>query len=358
MRNYPLHGLTVACALLVSGLVPEPCGERPGPLGSAARAQDAAVVLSQCTIKGTQPVSKGQQLHDAPKDGRVIGLFTGATAALSATLPVELAGRARVATSAGKPTLRLDGWMPTSALPIHTARDIPVLQGNLWLATGYRVQPAKVAGSQLTAELTVQGSQDRKLRGSASCDSFSLDRTRPVPFDVPGNARGYLTKGTSFTLFDGANGTEILAMAMTEGTSQLFWSTEARGAFVHVQNRGDLVVDAWIRLKDLTPLKKGEMMDQYIPPSSQVAGAQLKLEKEPRIHTASRDIPVRLRPDDKEKPVGIVENGASFYEVSSTAKWINVLPKELHVTPPSDAGFWIPADAIPKPVTPAPTPTP
>lgn len=345
MKRPSLRGLVVAVSLLASGMLPEPGPTRTVALVSRAWAQDT-VVLSQCTIKGAQPLPKGQQLLDAPKDGRSLGQFTGATGPLTATLPSEMSERAKVSTSAGKPTVRIDGWMPASALPIHTARDVPVLQGNLWLATGHRVQPIKATGTQLTAELTVQGSQDRKVRGTAPCDAYSLDRTRPTPLDIPGNARGYLTKGTSLTFFDNANGTEILELAMADGASQLFWSTESRGAFVHVLGRGDLVVDAWIRLKELAPLKKGEMMDQYIPPSSQVAGAQLKLENDPKLHTAPREIPIRLRPNDKDKPIGVVEKGAEIYEVGSTPRWINVLPKELHITPPSDAGYWIPSDAL------------
>ena len=345
MRTRLPLSLAAACSLLVSGLVPEPRAGVAPPLGALARADDT-VTLSTCTLRGTHPTQRGQQIHDAPSGGRLLGQLTGAIGPLSITLPTDLSQRARVTTSAGKPTLRIDGWTPLSTIPVYAARDVPVLQGNLWLATGYRVQPARVAGNQLTAELTVQGSQDRKLRGSAPCDSFSLDRPRPVPLDIPGNARGYLTKGSSITLFDGANGTEILDFALAEGASQLFWSTESKGAFVHVLSRGDIVIDAWIRLRDLSPLKKGEMMDQYIPPSSQTAGAQLKLEKEPKIHTAAREIQVRLRPDDKDKPIGVIEKDAEFLEVGSTAKWINVLPKELHITPPSDAGFWIPADAV------------
>ncbi|MCS6901775.1 MAG: hypothetical protein RMJ98_18640 [Myxococcales bacterium] len=345
MKRPSLRGLTVGVSLLVLGVLPEPRLTCPGTLASLAWAQDT-VVLSQCTLKGAQPLPRGQQLLDAPQGSRSLGQFTGAVAPLTATLPVEMSSRAKVSTSASKPTVRIDGWMPASLLPIHTARDVPVLQGNLWLASGYRVQPVKATGSQLTAELTVQGSQDRKIRGTASCDAFSLDRTRPTPLDIPGNARGYLTKGTSFTLFDSPNGTEILEMTMVDGASQLFWSTESKGAFVHVISRGDLVIDAWIRLRELSPLKKGEMMDQYIPPTSQFAGAQLKLEQDPKLHTASREIPIRLRPDEKEKPIGVVEKGAEIYEVGSTPKWINVLPRDLYITPPSDAGYWIPSDAL------------
>lgn len=339
------HSLIFTSLLLFSGLFPWLHAGSSGSLIATAHADDT-VVLSRCTLRGVAPTSKGQPIFDAAKGGRLLGQFSGAIGPVSATLPIDLTGRAKITTSANKPTVRIQGWTPTSAFSIYTARDVPVLAGSLWLAAGYKITPIKIVGDQLTAELTIQVSQDRKIQGSAACDSFSLERVKPIPQDIPGNARGYLTKGTSFTLFDGPNGTEILNLALAEGASQLFWSTQSRGAFVHVLSRGDIVVDAWVRLRELSPLKKGEMMDQQIPPSTQVAGAQLKLSKEPRNHSATKEIPIRLHPDTKEPVIGVIEMGAEFLEVGSTPKWLNILPKELHVTPPSDSGFWILADTV------------
>jgi hypothetical protein len=90
------------------------------------------------------------------------------------------------------------------------------------------------------------------------------------------------------------------------------------------------------------------MRDQYIPPTTAVAGAQLALDKAPPIVKATKDIPVRARRDDKEKPIGVLESGAEVYLMETIAGWTNLLPKSLGMTPPDDGGFWIPSAEAPK----------
>jgi hypothetical protein len=140
----------------------------------------------------------------------------------------------------------------------------------------------------------------------------------------------------------------IFTLKVMEGASQLFWSTESRAGFVHVKGRGNLTLDAWARATSLEPLKKGEMMDQFIPPTSAVTGAQLALDKPPRIVQATREIPVRAHREDKEKPIGAIEVGAEVYLMETLSGWVNVLPKNLGLMPGDDAGFWIPAADAPK----------
>ena len=128
-----------------------------------------------------------------------------------------------------------------------------------------------------------------------------------------------------------------------EGAAHLFWSTESRAGFVHVKARGHLTIDAWARASALEPLKKGEMMDQFLPPTTAVAGAQLALDKPPKVVQAAREIPLRAHRDDKEKPIGAIEVGAEVYVMETLLGWVNVLPKNLGLTPADDGGFWIPS---------------
>jgi hypothetical protein len=203
-------------------------------------------------------------------------------------------------------------------------------------------------GDQLTAELTISGTTSQKVRVTAPCDAFALARGQTSAMDVPGNARGFLTKNDTIDLYDEPNGDVVLQLHMIDGTGQLFWSTQSRGGFVHVQARADLTIDAWAKWKDLEPLKKGEMMDQLVPPSTAVTGAQLALDKPPPIVRAIRDVPIRAARDDKAKPIGAIETGAEVYVMETIASWTNVLPKGLGVIPPEGGGFWIPASEAPK----------
>ncbi|WP_437318641.1 hypothetical protein [Sorangium sp. So ce385] len=321
-----------------------------GAAVQAAGAAAPAVTGPACKLKGTAPVSKGAKLYDAPSGGRTVANFTGALVPMTlSAIPADPpSGRARLSTSDSGPALRIDGYVAPSDIAVYTTRDVPVIQGHIWISSAQKVKLVAATGDSLRAELSISGSEGQTARASASCDAFSLQRSVPAKMEVPGSARGYLMKTSTIELFDRPNGDVIFTLKMLEGTAQLFWSTEAKNGFVHLMSRGDLTIDAWGRLKDLEALKKGEMMDQYIPPTTAVAGAQLALDKAPPIVKATRSIPVRARRDEKEKPVGEIEAGAEIYLLETVAGWTNVLPKALGMTPPDEGGFWIPASETPK----------
>jgi hypothetical protein len=150
-------------------------------------------------------------------------------------------------------------------------------------------------------------------------------------------------------LFDAPAGTVILALRTLEGTAQLFWSNESRAGFVRVRMRAGLVIDAWVRQRDLEPLKKGEMMDQFLPPTTAVSGASLKLDGEPRVMRVVRDLPLRAKRDEKDQPIGVVEAGAEVYVLETMLGFTNLLPRNLGLTPGDDGGFWVPTPDLLRP---------
>jgi hypothetical protein len=325
----------------------------PGAAVQDARAQDAAstgVTGPSCVIKGTYPVPKGAQIFDSASGGRTIANFTGAFAPLRISdIPADpSAGRVRLSTSVSSRSLRIDGYVPLSSLQVFTTRDLSVVGGRIWISQAQKVKLTRASADSVTAELTVAGSQSQTVRATASCDAFALQRGTPQAMEIPGNGRGYLMKSTSIDFFDAPNGDAVFSLSMMEGTAQLFWSTESRGGFVHLTSRGDITIDAWARWRDLEPLKKGEMMDQFIPPTTQVNGAQLSLDKPPPVVRATKEIPVRARRDEKEKPIGVIEADAEIYVMETVAGWTNILPKGLWLVPPEDGGFWIPSSEAPR----------
>lgn len=324
-------------------------------LAGDARADDGltstGVAISQCTLKGSQPLAKGTQIHDAVKDGRVIAEMTGALVPLQLSeIPADPSqGRAKIATSGGSASVRIDGYVSPGVVTIWTVKDVPVAAGHVWISDGQKVKLTKAQQSQLTAELTIAGSQSQTVKGSAACDSFALEKGAVTTFQVPGNGRGYQMKSTTVDLYDDANGSVVFTLNMLEGTGQLFWSTESKAGFVHVVTRGDITVDAWAKWSALTPLKKGEMMDQAIPGAQTlITGASLSLDKPPPVLKATKDIPIRARRDEKEKVIGTIETGAEFYVTETIVGWANILPKHLGMTPPADGGFWILSADVPR----------
>jgi hypothetical protein len=346
------HARTIATFALAFGLGFCMGGSAPS-LVADARADEAAAAgaaVSQCTLKGSQPLAKGTQIHDAAKDGRVIAEMTGAIVPLQLSeIPADPSqGRAKVATSNGSPSVRIDGYVAPTAATIWTVKDVPVAAGHVWISDGQKVKLTKAQPSQLTAELTIAGSQSQTVKGTAACDAFALEKGNVTTFQVPGSGRGYQMKSSTLDLYDDANGSVIFTLNMLEGTGQLFWSTESKAGFVHLQTRGDITVDAWAKWGALSPLKKGEMMDQGIPGQTLITGATLSLDKPPPLLKAAKDILIRARRDEKEKAIGTIETGAEFYVIETIVGWANILPKHLGMTPPADGGFWIQSSDVPK----------
>ncbi len=309
----------------------------------------AGVTGPACALKGTFPGPKGTSIFDAPSGGHAVGAFTGGFQPMTlADFPADpTTGRARISTSLGAGQLRLEGWVAPSAIAVFTARDVAVAPGHVWISDAQRVRLVQAASGALTVEVTVAGTGGQTVRATAPCDALGLQQGTPAAMEVPGNGRGYLSKGTAVELFDEPGGTALFTLKVVEGAAQLFWSTESRAGFVHVKARGNLTIDAWARAGSLEALKKGEMMDQFIPPTTAVSGAQLALDKAPRLVQATREIPVRAHREDKEKPIGVVEPGAEIYLMETLSGWTNVLPKGLGLTPADDGGFWIPTGDVP-----------
>ena len=325
-------------------------GSWGGPVVTDAHAQEpppaGGVTGPTCVLKGSHPVSKGTQIFDAQTGGRAIANFTGAFVTMQMSdIPADpTAGRAKLSTAG----VRIDGYVPVSSVNVFTLRDLSVSSGHIWISSAQKVKLARAAANSLTAELVIAGSQNQAVRATAPCDAFSLTKGTPTAMEISGSARGYLMKSATLDLYETAGGDAIFTLKMHEGTGQLFWSTESKNGFVHVVSRGDVTIDAWARWRDLEALKKGELLDQLIPPSSGVTGAQLTLDKPPAIVKATKEIPIRIRRDEKEKPIGVIEVNAEVYVLETIAGWTNVLPKTLGITPPDDGGFWIPSGEVPK----------
>lgn len=316
-----------------------------------ARAEPTKVSTTPaCVLQGTSPIAKGTQLFDSASGGAPIARFTGNLVPMQMTeIPADPAnGRAKLITSTGSGSLRIEGYVDPQVVPVFTTRDIPVMAGNVWIAPGQKVRLVHGGPNALRVEKTVAGSRSQSVTGTATCEGLALQGSTPPAPSIPQNARTFLTKNATTDIFDRPNGDAVFSLQMLEGSSQLFWSTETRAGFVHVTARADVVIDGWIRWRDLEPLKRGGMMGSDYRPPATPAGAQLVFDDPPRLATAPKDIPIRSKRSEKAKPIGMLETGAQVYIMETVAGWTNVLPKKLHILPPEDGGFWIPASDVPK----------
>ena len=339
----PLLAFSIAAAALLLGTDASRWVDR-GPIAEA-HAQDA---LTSCTLAGAALLPRGLLLHDAPRDGKPIAEFIGASMQVSLTIPEDLSARAKAVVTSGKTGLRIEGWLPVESIPVYAVKDVDAVGEQVKLAGGHRVKLVKGAKDRLTAELTIAGSQGQTLRGTGPCGAFSLDWALPSTPELPERARPFLMKTTSLDLFDKPGGENIYTLAMSEGASPLFHSVESRGMFQRVVSRSDVVIDAWVKLGTLTPIKKGDRIESPPTAPSVGAGSRMVLDSPPPMKVAPKDIPVRAQRDDKAPVVGAVLKGAEFYVMQVASGWANVLPRELNVSPASGGGFWVPEADLPR----------
>lgn len=279
----------------------------------------------------------------------MIATFTGGHVPMSVSdIPPDPAiQRSKLATRATEPMVRIDGYVDTSVIPMYSARDIAIVAGSVWIASASRLKVTGASPGMVTVEMPIFGTNGQMARARTPCDSLALQRGTPVPQTVPGNGRGYLARAQDIDIFDNPGGSAVFTLRMSAADVKLFWSTESSGAFVHGKLRADIAIDGWMRATDLNALPKGEMMDQYIPPETSVAGTQLIMDPLPRIARAPRDIPIRIRRTESETPIGTIEAGAEFYVLETMAGWTNILPTKAYVLPSDTNGFWIPAKDTP-----------
>jgi hypothetical protein len=301
-----------------------------------------------CVLRGEQPVAKGTALYDAPTGGRVIARFTGARAPLTlASLPADPTSgeRAAVRTSSASGAVRLEGYVDPSAVSVFTTRDLVVEPGHLWITGSQKVRVLHAASNELRVERTLLGTDQQTVTTTAPCDAFALAPPPPVGRDAPARARGHSTRGQSLALLDKPGGKPFFSMRLVEGTAQVFWTTELRGGYAHIESRFDVAIDGWAAVKDLEPIRPAEVMVRSTPPVVSMVGAQIALPEPPPVRRVVRESPL-FSAREGERAIGVVEPGAEIYVVSESNGWGEILPASLYVEAPETDGFWVKLDAL------------
>src|SRR5262249_12213165 len=151
-----------------------------------------------CDVRGAPIVTKGATLWGEPQGTTAIASFAGQPVNLIASgFPASASGgKIRVRTSGG---LRIEGFIEPNELPIYTGSAVGVVPGHLWIAQGQRVG-FSAASHGVTVEASIAGPVTQTFRVTAPCTSLSLDKRARIPWDVPGNGRGYLPQRSSLDL--------------------------------------------------------------------------------------------------------------------------------------------------------------
>lgn len=338
-RPFALHPLLVG---LVAAAALVPVASTIG-VGVAAAA-DPEGSGSDCVVSGKGVVEKGVFIYNADKDGTPIAGFATQEVFLTVSdFPADpSAGRAKVKTGKGSGSIRIEGWLEPTKIPLAAKQDVTVVPEHVWIGRGEAVKLKGASPGKLHVQTTITATQ-QTLKGKATCSQLAVGPVKTDEPELPKDAKKWVLKSSSLDLFAEANGSSSIFTieVPNAGAGVLLFSTETKGAWVRVQHRGSLTVDAWAKMGDLKAFPKGEMLDALTTNSMvSISPAKLKVEGSTKLVIVDKDVPLRLTANDAVKPIGTIESGAEVVVVDTVAGWSRIYPKGLEVIPPDGKDFW------------------
>jgi hypothetical protein len=307
-----------------------------------ARAQTVTSAPT-CTLQGVSQLPTNTPIQGA--DGKVVARFSGATSALRAT-PPDPRGRSNIETGTGSGSFRVKGQIEANKIPVYTSQSLPVVAGHLWIGAHRNVTLIASAPGRLKVQKVLSYPLAQTVSAWGPCTAFTLTAGTPPGWSYAGEARAFVLKQGTLDLFDSAGPNNLLVSALhkaPEAEGVLFYSTERRGPWIHIERQGELIVDAWAKVSELKPLPHGETMDQLAMPTRVRNAARIALQGEPRTVRTSKEIPLRAAAKDGEPLIGVIETGTDTYVLDVMAGWASVMPKSLNVIPSENGQFWVKA---------------
>jgi hypothetical protein len=293
----------------------------------------------KCALHGQPTMADGLGIYDAPSDGTEIAHFTGVKVALQVTSFGDGAtARSRVETAG----FRIAGYVRTRDIPVYTAHPVSVHGGNLAIAEGRRVSVIGVSGGRLRVERTSTSPIAGVFQGWAPCEALSLAASSPSTWAPPGGGREYVVRLARMDLFERPKGGLVATLARAaDGPGIVFWGADSSDGFVHVEHHGDLLIDAWARLRDLAALPAGDTAEGVAPVATPTVAPKPQLQRRARIVRATNAVDLRATPTEAAIVIGGVDPEVDVVVVDVVGTWARVMPVSFAVAPTAPAEFWV-----------------
>lgn len=293
----------------------------------------------KCVLHGQPTMADGLGIFDAPNEGTELAHFTGVKVALQVTSFGDgSTARSRVETAG----FHLAGYVRTRDIPVYTTHPVPVYGGHLSIGEGQRVSVIGASGGRLRVERTAASPISGVFQGWAPCDAVSLAPGTPPTWARPGGARGYIVRQPKMDLFERPRGGLFATLTRAaDGPGIVFWGSDSSDGFVHVEHHGDLVVDAWARLRDLAVLPPGDTADAVAPVTTQTVVAKPQLQGRARVVRATSAVELRATPTEAAVVIGGIDAGVDVVVVDVVGTWARVMPVTFAIAPTAPAEFWV-----------------
>jgi hypothetical protein len=126
-----------------------------------------------------------------------------------------------------------------------------------------------------------------------------------------------------------------------DGPGIVFWGGDSSDGFVHVEHHGDLVIDAWARLRDLSALPPGDTADGVAPVATQSVVPKPQLQGRARVVRATSSVELRATPTEAAVVIGGIDPGVDVVVVDVVGTWARVMPVTFAIAPTAPAEFWV-----------------
>ncbi len=326
------------------------CGGLGSAVGPARAADDpAAGSGTECVVKGKGVVEKGVQIFSERKDGTAVAGFATQEIQLEVSdFPADPAGgRAKVKTGKGAGSVRVEGWIDPTKVPLSARADVAVAPGHVWIGRGERLKLKGSSPGKLQVEATITAT-GQKLKGKAGCGEITVGDVATAEVTIPAGSQKWVLRKASLDLYDDVNGASVFTLEVTSAeTGLLLYSSEQKSGWIHVLHQGAIVVDAWAKAADLKAFPKGEMLDALASTSMvSISPAKLKVDGATKEVKVTKDVALRLTASESSKPIGVIEEGAEVIVVDTFGGWSRVFPKNLELIPPDAKDFWAKAEDL------------
>jgi hypothetical protein len=303
-----------------------------------------------CKVSGTAVMPANVTIYDKAENGTAIARFTGAESKIVASDFFSGSGqRVKVKTGTGIGSVRVEGWIDASKLPLYAGKDIAVSANHIWIAKHQNVKAVSTSGGKLKIKKTPRSPFAQSFTASTACSNLTLRGGTPPGWTPPGHSRAYVAK-RDVELYDGTGADKSSVASLTPDSSSngiLFFSRESRDGYVRIEHRSEMLIDAWAKKSALEALPEGETMDQAAGSTLVRGSPTLKLGSTATVVKTTKEVVLRASAGDSGDVIGAVESDTEVYVLDIVAGWASVLPKSLNVAPPaSDGQFWARAKDI------------
>jgi len=92
-----------------------------------------------------------------------------------------------------------------------------------------------------------------------------------------------------------------------------------------VEHHGDVVLDAWAKAEDLSPLPPGETMDQLAPSTTMAGTPRIQVQGQSKTVRVASPVAIRAAASDGASVIGGVDAGVEIMVLDTVAGWASVV---------------------------------